>query len=163
KLRRHYAEIVERRGLATAIRLSPSHRARARLIFAPPKGKHEKPVTQLSVRQRQGRLSTDAVAALNSDLAARFGNRFTASEAIRQAHGHTLTWLKNEPPDAVVFAESKEDVIDLVKLCGRHDAPVVPFGVGSSLEGHINAPHGGVSLDLTRMNNVLAVDAEDLD
>jgi D-lactate dehydrogenase (cytochrome) len=120
-------------------------------------------VTQLSVRQRQGRLSTDAVAALNSDLAARFGNRFTASEAIRQAHGHTLTWLKNEPPDAVVFAEDKEDVIDLTKLCARHDAPIVPFGVGSSLEGHVNATHGGVSLDLSRMNNVLAVNADDLD
>ena len=120
-------------------------------------------MTQLSVRQREGRLSSDAVAALNSDLAARFGNRFTASEAIRQAHGHTLTWLKNEPPDAVVFAEDKDDVIDLVKLCVRHDAPIVPFGVGSSLEGHVNAPHGGVSLDLSRMNNVLAVNADDLD
>jgi D-lactate dehydrogenase (cytochrome) len=120
-------------------------------------------VTQLSVRQRQGRLPTDAVAALNSDLAARFGNRFNASQAIRDAHGHTLTWLKNEPPDAVVFAESREDVIDLVKLCARHDAPVVPFGVGSSLEGHVNAPHGGVSLDLSRMNNVIAVNAVDLD
>jgi D-lactate dehydrogenase (cytochrome) len=120
-------------------------------------------VTQLSVRQRQGRLSSEAVAALNSDLAARFGNRFTASDAVRQAHGHTLTWLKNEPPDAVVFAESKEDVIDLTKLCARHDAPIVPFGIGSSLEGHINAPHGGVSLDLSRMNNVLAVNADDLD
>ena len=120
-------------------------------------------MTQLSVRQRQGRLSSDAVAALNSDLAARFGNRFTASDAIRQAHGHTLTWLKNEPPDAVVFAEDKEDVIDLAKLCARHDAPIVPFGIGSSLEGHVNAPHGGVSLDLSRMNNVLAVNADDLD
>ena len=122
-----------------------------------------KHVTQPSVRQRQGRLSNDAVNALNADLAARFGNRFTASEAIREAHGHTLTWLKNEPPDAVVFAESRDDVIDLVKLCSKHDAPVVPFGVGSSLEGHVNAPHGGVSLDLTRMNRVIAVDADDLD
>jgi len=116
-----------------------------------------------SVRQREGRLSSDVVNALNSDLAARFGNRFTASEAIREAHGHTLTWLKNEPPDAVVFAECRDDVIDLVKLCARHDAPIVPFGVGSSLEGHVNAPHGGVSLDLTRMNAVTAVNADDLD
>jgi len=122
-----------------------------------------KHLTQPSVRQRQGRLSGDAVNALNSDLAARFGNRFTASEAIRTAHGHTLTWLKNEPPDAVVFAESRDDVIDLVKLCARHDAPIVPFGVGSSLEGHVNAPHGGVSLDLTRMNAVIAVNPDDLD
>ena len=62
-------------------------------------------MSQLSVRKREGRLSGDAVAALNADLAARFGNRFTASEAIRKAHGHTLTWLENQPPDAVVFAE----------------------------------------------------------
>jgi D-lactate dehydrogenase (cytochrome) len=120
-------------------------------------------VTSLSVRKREGRLSSDAVAALNADLAARFGNRFTASEAIRQAHGHTLTWLENQPPDAVVFPESRDDVIDLVKLCARRDAPIIPFGVGTSLEGHVNAPHGGVSLDFSRMNAVLTVDADDLD
>ncbi len=117
----------------------------------------------LSVRKREGRLSSETVAALNADLAARFGNRFSASEAIRRQHGHTLTWLENQPPDAVVFAETRDDVIDLVKLCARHDAPIVPFGVGSSLEGHVNAPHGGVSLDCSRMNAILAVNAEDLD
>src|SRR5271165_1369217 len=117
----------------------------------------------LSVRKRDGRLPSETVAALTADLAARFGNRFTASEAIRRQHGHTLTWLENEPPDAVVFAETREDVIDLVKLCAKHDAPIVPFGVGSSLEGHVNAPHGGVSLDCSRMNAILAVNAEDLD
>ena len=117
----------------------------------------------LSVRKREGRLGAEAVAALNADLAARFGNRFTASEAIRKAHGHTLTWLENQPPDAVVFAECRDDVIDLVNLCAKHDAPIVPFGIGSSLEGHVNAPHGGVSLDCSRMNKVIAVNSEDLD
>ena len=116
-----------------------------------------------SVRKREGRLAPDAVAALNADLAARFGNRFSASEAIRRQHGHTLTWLENQPPDAVVFAETRDDVIDLVNLCARHDSPIVPFGTGSSLEGHVNAPHGGVSLDCSRMNAILAVHAEDLD
>jgi D-lactate dehydrogenase (cytochrome) len=120
-------------------------------------------VTALSIRKRQGRLSSEAVGALSADLAARFGNRFTASEAIRKAHGHTLTWLENEPPDAVVFAETRDDVIDLVKLCAKHDAPIVPFGVGTSLEGHVNAPHGGVSLDCSRLNAILSVDADDLD
>jgi len=117
----------------------------------------------LSVRRREGRLSSEAVAALNADLAQRFGNRFTASQAIRTQHGHTLTWLENQPPDAVVFAESRDDVIDLVQICARRDAPIVPFGVGTSLEGHVNAPHGGVSLDCSRMNAVLSVNAEDLD
>jgi D-lactate dehydrogenase (cytochrome) len=120
-------------------------------------------VSQSTVRKREGKLAPDAVAALNADLAARFGNRFNASEAIRRQHGHTLTWLENQPPDAVVFAETREDVIDLVKLCARHDAPVIPFGAGSSLEGHVNAPYGGVSLDCTRMNAILAVNDEDLD
>jgi D-lactate dehydrogenase (cytochrome) len=122
-------------------------------------------VTELpfSVRKREGRMSGDAVEALNAALAARFGNRFTASAAIRAAHGHTLTWLENQPPDAVVFAESRDDVIDAVKLCARHDAPITPFGVGTSLEGHVNAPHGGLSLDCSRMNAVVAVNAEDLD
>ena len=115
------------------------------------------------VRKREGRPSAEAVAALNSDLAARFGNRFSASDAIRRQHGHTLTWLANQPPDAVVFAESRDDVVDVVKLCARHDAPIVPFGVGTSLEGHVNAPHGGVSLDLSRMNALLEVHPEDLD
>jgi len=117
----------------------------------------------LSVRKREGRLAPETVAALNADLAARFGNSFTASEAIRRQHGHTLTWLENQPPDAVVFAETRDDVVDLVKLCAKHDAPIIPFGVGSSLEGHVNAPHGGVSLDCSRMNAILAVNAEDLD
>ncbi len=115
------------------------------------------------VRKREGRMSGDAVEALNAALAARFGNRFTASQAIRTAHGHTLTWLENQPPDAVVFAETRDDVIDAVKLCAAHDAPITPFGTGTSLEGHVNAPHGGLSLDCSRMNAVLAVNAEDLD
>ena len=116
-----------------------------------------------SVRKREGRMSGEAVAALNVALAARFGNRFTASDAVRKTHGHTLTWLENQPPDAVVFAETKDDVIDAVKLCAAHDAPITPFGTGTSLEGHVNAPHGGLSLDCSRMNAVLAVNAEDLD
>ena len=80
------------------------------------KERRKSPVTALSIRKREGRLSSEKVAALNADLAARFGNRFTASQAIRMQHGHTLTWLENQPPDAVVFAESKDDVIDVVKL-----------------------------------------------
>ena len=96
-------------------------------------------------------------------LAARFGNRLVTSEAVRVQHGHTLTWLANAPPDAVVFAETREDVIDAVRICAAHDAPIIPFGAGTSLEGHVNALHGGVSLDCSRMNRVLDVHAEDLD
>jgi len=96
-------------------------------------------------------------------LAGRFGPRFSRAEAVRRQHGHTLTWLANQPPDAVVFAESTADVVETVKVCAAHAVPVIPFGVGSSLEGHVNAPGGGISIDLTRMNRVLAVHQDDLD
>ncbi|HEX2256826.1 MAG TPA: FAD-linked oxidase C-terminal domain-containing protein [Afifellaceae bacterium] len=96
-------------------------------------------------------------------LKQRFGERFSSSEALRRQHGNTTTWLANEPPDAVVFAETTEEVADAVAVCAEHRVPVIAFGTGTSLEGHVNAPRGGVSIDLTRMNRVLAVHAEDLD
>ena len=96
-------------------------------------------------------------------LAQRFGERFVRSEAIRFQHGHTTTWLETQPPDAVVFPETTEEVADIVRVCGDHRVPVIPFGVGTSLEGHVNAPGGGVSVDMSRMNRVLTVHAEDLD
>jgi D-lactate dehydrogenase (cytochrome) len=117
----------------------------------------------LSVRRREGPLSPQTVAALTADLTAHFGNKIATSQAVREQHGHTTTWIANAPPDAVLFAESKEDVIDAVRLCAKHDAPVIGFGAGSSLEGHVNALHGGLCIDFTRMNRVLAVHAEDLD
>jgi D-lactate dehydrogenase (cytochrome) len=117
--------------------------------------------TQL--RRRDGRLPPAIVAALTSDLAARFGNKLVTSQAVREQHGHTLTWTANQPPDAVIYAETQEDVVDTVRLCAKHDAPVIAFGTGTSLEGHLNAPHGGVSIDCSRMNRVLEVHAEDLD
>ena len=124
------------------------------------------PMTQTpapSIRPREGRLAPPLVAALTQALAARFGNKLVTSQAVCEQHGHTLTWLANAPPDAVVYAESVEDVVDAVRLCAAHDAPIVAFGAGTSLEGHVNAPHGGLSLDLSRMDRLLAVHAEDLD
>ena len=82
---------------------------------------------------------------------------------MREQHGNTLTWIENQPPDAVVFPQSAEDVQDAVRICVQHKMPVVPFGTGTSLEGHINAPRGGLSIDFRDMNRVLAVHAEDLD
>jgi D-lactate dehydrogenase (cytochrome) len=115
------------------------------------------------LRRREGRLSPATVGALTRDLAARFGNRLVTSQAVREQHGHTLTWTANQPPDAVIFAENTEDVVDAVRLCATHDAPIIAFGVGTSLEGHVNAPHGGVSIDFSRMNRILEVHAGDLD
>lgn len=97
------------------------------------------------------------------ELAARFGTRFSTSADIRRQHAATTTWLETQPPDAVVFVESAAEVAEIVTLCAAHRVPVIPFGVGTSLEGHVNAPAGGVSIDFGRMNRVLAVHAEDLD
>jgi D-lactate dehydrogenase (cytochrome) len=100
-----------------------------------------------------------AIAALN----ATFGNRVVTSQAVREQHGNTVTWIENQPPDAVVFPQSTSDVQQAVRICAEHGMPVIAFGQGSSLEGHVNAPKGGVSLDFRDMNKVLAVHPEDLD
>jgi D-lactate dehydrogenase (cytochrome) len=104
-----------------------------------------------------------AIAAAIADLAAAFGNRLVTSQAVREQHGHTTTWHHNEPPDAVVFPQSTTDVQTIVRICAKHDVPVIPFGTGTSLEGHVNAPLGGISIDVRDMNGILAVHAEDLD
>jgi D-lactate dehydrogenase (cytochrome) len=103
-----------------------------------------------------------AVEAVTRELAATFGNRLVTSLAVRQQHANTLTWIDNQPPDAVVFAQSAEDIQNVVRLCAAHDVPVIPFGTGTSFEGHTNAPFGGVSIDTRDMNRILAVHAEDL-
>jgi D-lactate dehydrogenase (cytochrome) len=103
------------------------------------------------------------IAKVTEELAKRFGNRLVTSRAVREQHANTLTWQKNEAPDAVVFAESAQDCVEIMRLCAAHRMPVIPFGTGTSLEGHVNAPFGGVSVDLSLMNKVIAVHAEDLD
>jgi len=111
-------------------------------------------------RSREERKAADAVIAA---LAARYGNRLVTSQAVREQHGHTTTWIDNQPPDAVVFPQSTADVQDIVRLCAAHRVPVIGFGQGTSLEGQVNAPRGGICLDFRDMNRVLAVHAEDLD
>ena len=109
------------------------------------------------------RAEPKAVAAAVEKLAARFGNRLVTSQAVRDQHAHTTTWLKSQPPDAVVFAQETADVQDVVRICASHGVPVIAFGTGTSLEGQVNAPAGGVCIDLRDMNKVLEVHAEDLD
>ena len=96
-------------------------------------------------------------------LKQRFGERVSTAEAVRAHHTHTTTRMGSQLPDAVVFAHETADVADIVSICAEHRCPIVPFGVGSSLEGHVNAAHGGISIDMNNMNQVLAVNAEDLD
>ena len=105
----------------------------------------------------------NAAAAVIAALAPRYGNRLATSQAVREQHGHTTTWIANQPPDAVVFPQATEEVQEIVRLCASHRVPVVAFGTGTSLEGQVNAPRGGICLDFRDMNRVLAVHAEDLD
>jgi D-lactate dehydrogenase (cytochrome) len=96
-------------------------------------------------------------------LRQRFGDRLQTGEAIRRQHANTLTWLDNQPPDAVIWVETAEEVGEVVRVARDHRAPIIPFGAGTSLEGHVNAPFGGLSLDFSRMNRILAVNERDLD
>jgi D-lactate dehydrogenase (cytochrome) len=98
-----------------------------------------------------------------SVLAQRFGERLARGEAIRAQHANTMSWVPPQPPDAVAFVESTAEVQEVVRVCATHKVPIVPFGTGTSFEGHVNAPSGGISVDTTRMDKVLAVHAEDLD
>jgi D-lactate dehydrogenase (cytochrome) len=104
-----------------------------------------------------------AVAAVAAELAKRYGDRVTTSAAVREQHGHSLTWVKNQPPDIVAYPETTQEVSQIVKLCAEAGVPIIPFGTGTSLEGHVNAPYGGVSVDTSRMKRILAVHEEDLD
>jgi D-lactate dehydrogenase (cytochrome) len=100
--------------------------------------------------------------AMLAALQAHFGERCSTAASVRELHGRDESALPPSPPEAVVFCESTADVAVVVKLCGEHGVPVIPFGVGSSLEGHLLAVQGGVSVDLSRMNRIVAVNPEDL-
>ena len=91
-----------------------------------------------------------------------FGQQFSSSKSILEQHTHTMTIHESELPDGVVFAETKEDVQKVVKICNEFKCPIIPFGVGSSFEGHVNAPYGGISIDMNNMNKILNVYQEDL-
>ncbi|MEN9313961.1 MAG: hypothetical protein RIS35_354, partial [Pseudomonadota bacterium] len=100
--------------------------------------------------------------ALLDALRDRFADRFSTAEAVREHHGKDESPFPPTPPDGVVFAEAIDDIVDAVTLCRAHKVPLIPFGSGSSLEGHLLAVQGGISLDVSRMNAVLSINAEDL-
>ncbi len=101
--------------------------------------------------------------ALILSLQQQFQQRFSQGESQRLQHGRDESVHAPQPPDAVVMAESTDEVATVVRLCAEYGVPVIPYGVGSSVEGHVLAPQGGVSLDLSSMNAVLAIHAEDGD
>ncbi len=95
-------------------------------------------------------------------LRAAFGERCNTALSVREQHGRGESVYDAAPPEAVVFCESNEDVQAVVRLAAAHGVPVIPYGTGTSLEGHLLAVQGGVSIDLSRMNRVLRINAEDL-
>src|SRR6187401_2909600 len=116
-------------------------------------------VSEVAGRGRNAGAIKKTVAALT----AAFGNRVVTSQAVREQHGNTVTWIANQPPDVVVFPQSTEEVQQIVRICAENGVAIIPYGVGTSLQGHVNAPVGGVSIDFRDMNKVLAVHGEDLD
>jgi len=111
----------------------------------------------------RSRPSRPAIEAALAELAATLGNRLVTSQAVRDQHTNTTTWSAREAPDGVIFPQLAGEVQEAMRICARHGVPVIPFGAGSSLEGHVNAPLGGISFDLKDMNRILAVHAEDFD
>jgi D-lactate dehydrogenase (cytochrome) len=98
-----------------------------------------------------------------TELQALLGDRVSTSAAVREHHGKDESYFPYAPPDVVVFPHSTEEVRDVVNICRRHRVPMIPFGVGTSLEGHILAVKGGVCIDLSQMNKIVEVHESDLD
>ena len=108
-------------------------------------------------------MKSSSIATAIDILKQRFGDQLSTALSVRQHHSHTTTQIKSQIPDAVVFAKETADVAAAVAVCQAHQCPIIPFGVGSSLEGHVNAPLGGVSVDMNAMDRVLSVHETDLD
>ena len=105
----------------------------------------------------------DKIDSAISVLQQRLGSRLSVGESVRAAHSHTTTQIGSQLPDAVAFADNKDEVAEIIRICSDYRCPIIPFGAGSSLEGHVNAPYGGVSIDMNGMNEIIAVHRDDLD
>ena len=105
----------------------------------------------------------DDIAAVCGILHQKFADRFATGESVRAQHSHTTTLINPQLPDGVVFPHSTEEVAEVVSTCAEFRVPVIPFGTGTSLEGQVNAPFGGISMDLLSMDRVLKVNQDDLD
>ena len=97
------------------------------------------------------------------ELEALLGDRLSTSTAVREHHGKDESFHKVQPPDAVVFPDTTQEVAEIVKICARHGTPIIPFGTGTSLEGHVMASYGGICVDVGGMNEILRVSVADLD
>ena len=89
------------------------------------------------------------------------GERLSTAQAVRDQHGKDQTWAAGHPPDAVAFVQNTLEVRKIVMICGKHQTPIIPYGTGTSLEGHITAPYGGITVNTSGMNRILEVNAAD--
>ncbi|WP_373504844.1 FAD-binding oxidoreductase [Aestuariivirga sp.] len=103
--------------------------------------------------------TTQAIA----EIRERLGDRLSTAPAVREQHGKDQTWNPGASPDAVAFVKDTDEVQQIVAICGKYGTPIIPYGTGTSLEGHFTAPFGGISIDLSNMNRILEVNAADLD
>lgn len=110
-----------------------------------------------------GNRNEEGIGTVVGILKQRFADRLQTSQSLREQHSHTTTYIPSQLPDAVVYPQSTQEVQDIVRICANHKVPIIPFGTGTSLEGAVNAPSGGISVDLMQMNAILSVNAEDLD
>ncbi|MCG8490367.1 MAG: FAD-binding protein [Sneathiellales bacterium] len=108
-------------------------------------------------------VNADTLGTVKAKLQELLGDRCSTADAVREQHGKDESWHEVCPPDIVCLAHSTEEVSKIVTLCADHKVPIIPFGAGTSLEGHVNAVEGGVCIDLGQMNEILTVNTEDLD
>ena len=101
----------------------------------------------------------ESISTIVDELREFLHDRVSTASAVREQHGHDESYHRAAPPDVVVFPRSTEEVARVVNVCARHRCPMIPFGTGTSLEGHVQALHGGVSIDVTGMNEILEVNA----
>ena len=109
------------------------------------------------------RKSAAAIAAATAELKQLLGTRCSDTDAVREHHSHGESYHPPAAPDLVCFPSTTEEVVEIVRISARFQLPVVPFGAGTSLEGHVHALRGGITIDLSGMNAVLRIGAEDLD
>ena len=101
--------------------------------------------------------------ALMNQLQNQFGDRFSTAAVVREQHGQGESWVATKAPDAVVWIQSTEEAVAVVKLCAEDQVPMIPFGAGTSLEGHVQAPEGGICIDVSQMNSIVQVNQDDMD
>ena len=110
-----------------------------------------------------GEISTSSIAPYLGELKEFLDERLSLSESVRDQHGHDESFHASVPPEAVAYPQNNQEIAEIVKICARNKKPIIPYGTGTSLEGHVAALQGGVCINISEMNKVLEVNENDLD